>query len=277
MKRLGATGALLFTLTHVVCLPPVVRAGHVSTFEDFGLPANSFNNNAGPSGQFVSGGNTFNNTYSTDFGGFWFGWSVSNMTDTTTPGAANMYSAFTGMGGNGSMTYAMASTFCGANTDPFHPDGSFVNLAAGSNPVSIQVTNSTFSALSMMNGDAYAHKFGPGDYFLLTITGYNSLDGVGGTVGEVDFYLANFLGSNHEIVDTWQTVDLTSLNGAKSLRFGLKSSDNDPEFGVNTPVTFAVDNLTITPEPSSLILLGLGAAGVGLNRLRKRRLGARPA
>ena len=61
--------------------------GGISTFDDLGLPANSYNNNAGPGGFFVSGGNAFNNSYSPAFGGIWSGWSISSMTDTTTSGS----------------------------------------------------------------------------------------------------------------------------------------------------------------------------------------------
>ena len=59
----------------------------------------------------------------------------------------------------------------------------------------------------------------------------------------VDFYLANFLGSNSYIINTWQTLDLSSLAGAESLQFGLSSADNDPTYGMNTPAYFAIDNL----------------------------------
>jgi hypothetical protein len=262
-------------LALVLCLPSAANAGYISTFEDVGLPANSFNNNAGSSGFFVSGGNTFNNSFSpaSFFGGTWHGWAMSSMTDTTTPGFTNQFSAITGSGANGSRTYGVAFTFdeTGGSVNPFHPASSIVNLAAGTKPVSIQVTNTTYAYLSMLNGDQSAHKFGPGDFFRLSITGYSSLGGVGGNVGEVDYYLANFQGSNHYIVNTWQAVDLTSLAGAKSLRFGLESSDNDPVFGMNTPAYFAADNLTVTPEPSSLALLAAGGAGLGLQWLRKRR------
>jgi len=263
--------ALLFGST------AAANAGYISTFEDLGLPAGSVNNNAGPGGFFVSGGNSFNNSFSPAFGGIWNGWAISSKTDTTTPGFANQYSAIPGSGANGSATYGVAFPFAelGA-TNPFHPDASFVNLAAGTKPVSIQVTNTTFAYLSMLNGDSFAKKYGPGDFLRLTITGYNSLGGVGGTVGEVDFYLANFLESNAYIVNTWQTVDLTALAGAKSLRFGLESSNNDPEFGMNTPAYFAADNLTVTPEPASWLLIGIGAAGCGLGHLR-RRVGRRAA
>jgi hypothetical protein len=261
----------LLTSGLALMLTSIAQAGYVSTFEDQGLPPNSFSNNA-PGGVFVSGGNRFNNNHGFVFGfEVWSGWAISSMTDTTTPGFANQYSAITGTGADGSPTYGVAYTFGHpGTTNPFRPDSSFVDLAPGTSPVSIQVTNTTYAVLSMRNGDDFAHKFGDGDFFLLTITGYDSLGGTGGTVGEVNFYLANFLQGNAYIVDTWQTVDLTSLNGAKSLRFALQSSDNHPQFGMNTPAYFAADNLTVaTPEPSSLALVGVGIVGLGLTRLRR--------
>ncbi len=261
----------------VLVLPAPAFAGYVTTFENIGLPANSFNNNAGPSGAFVVGGNSFNNQFSTipGVGGVWSGWAMSTMTDTTTPGFANQFSAIPGSGANGSKTYAVGFTWgTDPPTDPKHPSDSIINLATGTRPLSIQVTNTTYAYLSMLNGDQFAHKFGPGDFLLLTVTGYNSLNGVGQSVGQVDFYLANFLGANRSIVNTWQTVNLASLAGAKSLRFGLESSDNDPTFGMNTPAYFAADNLAVTPEPAAGMLALLGAVGLGMTALRRRRTAA---
>jgi Domain of unknown function (DUF4465)/PEP-CTERM motif len=258
---------ILFLLT-----PAAASADFTSTFEDQGLPANSFQNNAGASGQFTSGGNGFNNTFDPSFGGIWSGWSISSTTDTTTPGFGNQYSAITGSGANGSQTYGVAFTFS-TGVDPLHPDGSIINLAAGSSPQSIDVTNTTYAYLSMLNGDSFARKFAAGDFFQLTISGYDSLNGTGNIVAEKDFYLADFLNGNHLIVNTWQTLDLTSLAGAKSLRFGLKSSDNDPSFGMNTPAFFAVDNFTAAvPEPSTglLVLIGLGVARTVRRRGRRQ-------
>ena len=39
------------------------RADFTATFEDQGLAANAFNNNAGAGGQFLSGGQSFNNNF----------------------------------------------------------------------------------------------------------------------------------------------------------------------------------------------------------------------
>ncbi|MHC5540916.1 DUF4465 domain-containing protein, partial [Singulisphaera rosea] len=223
----------------------------VATFEGLGVPPNSFNNNAGSTG-FNDAGNAFLNEFSSDFGGIWSGWALSTMTDTTTPGFTNQYSAITGSGADGSSTYGVGFTF-GATADPFHPADTFVNLPNGATPQSIQVTNTTYTYLTMLNGDLFTPKFGSGDFFLLTIDGFTGASGTGTKVGEVDFYLANFQGTNAYIVNTWQTVDLSSLAGAQSLQFGLESSQNDPTFGMNTPAYFAADNLTETiPSPTSI-------------------------
>jgi Domain of unknown function (DUF4465)/PEP-CTERM motif len=102
---------------------------------------------------------------------------------------------------------------------------------------------------------------------LLSVQGYSGINGMGMQVGEVDFYLANFLGTNSYIINTWETLDLSSLAGVRSLRFGLQSSDNNASFGINTPAYFAIDNLSllssVVPEPGSSIMLGIGLAGLG--------------
>ena len=265
---------------------PVADAGYnVSTFEDLGLSPNMDLNNAGPSGQFVSGGNSFNNSYDPTYGS-WSGWSISSQTNISNPNGSIpdynfQYTSVTGSGANGSQTYAVANTF-GNGADLLHPATSIVDLAGGNNPLSIQVTNTAYDYFSMTYGDGFAHKFGAGDYLLLTIQGYSSSNGQGTAVGEVDFYLANFLGtdpSRYYIVDTWQTLDLSKLAGAQSLVFGLKSSDNSA-YGMLTPAEFALDNLTAgsasVPEPSSLLLC-LSGIGIGTLAFRRARSGSDPS
>jgi MYXO-CTERM domain-containing protein len=266
--------SIIAALAAAFIIAPVAHAGQVVTFEDFGLPAHSFDNNAGVGGQFVIDGVSFNNAYDATFG-VWSGWAISSMTDTTTPGFTNQYSAIPGSGAGGSQTYAVAFTF-GPTADPFNPSGSYINLAPGTTPVSVQVTNTTYDYLSMLNGDQFAKKFGPGDYFLLDVRGYTGLAGTGTQVGEVDFYLANFLGSNSSIINTWQTLDLSPLAGAESLQFGLSSSDNNSTFGMNTPAFFAIDNLVLgtsaVPEPCGLLSMALGLIGLGGLAWKRRRV-----
>ena len=277
------------TLAILLVMTPAAHAGfNTSTFEDLN-PTQLVNwdrNNFGTPGvtnssYFNSGGNTFNNSYESTFG-TWSGWSVSSQTDVNNPGGQNpdynyQYTAIPGIGANGSLTYAVANTY-GQGANPLHPATSFVNLAPGTSAISAQVTNTAYDFFSMTYGDGFAHKFGAGDFLQLTIEGYTSTNGTGSKVGEVDFYLANFLGADSKsyyIVNTWQTVDLTALAGARSLAFGLVSSDNG-DFGINTPAEFALDNLVsgtaAVPEPSSWLmsLIGLGMGSLAYRRARSR-------
>jgi hypothetical protein len=257
----------------------------IADFENLPLAAGSFYNGdpgglmPGQShdGTFLSGGAKFNNLFATDaqFGfSFWNGWSYSNTTDTTTPGFANQYSAFAGGGSGGSANYGIA--FFGAQPPS-------IELPAGGSPVSIDITNTTYAALSMLTGDAFAKKFGDDretmgivetdfpDFFRLTIRG---ADTGGQAVGSpIDVYLADyrFTGDAEDFVlDTWQTVDLSPLAGAAKLTFAIQSTDAGP-FGPNTPLYFAADNLVINviPEPSGWLLMLAGLGFLALTRWLK--------
>jgi hypothetical protein len=123
-------------------------------------------------------------------------------------------------------------------------------------PLSLQVTNTTYVALSMLNGDAFAKKFGgmtgdDPDYFLLTITGR---DGQNQVTGTVEAYLADYrsgLDLEDYILVDWLSVDLSSLGAARTLSFNLSSSDVG-QFGMNTPAYVAIDNLEIIDRSDPL-------------------------
>lgn len=212
----------------------------VINFEDFPLAPESYNNGSDGSGGFTLQGTFFNNSYNPTWDS-WSGWSISNTTDTTTPGFMNQYSAYPGTGAGGSSTYGVAFTFS--------PGSSFISLPAGFNPLSAQITNTTYAVLSMLSGDQFAKKFGgptgtDPDFLLLSISGFND---AGVKVGGVEFYLADyrFSQSNKDyIVTDWTTVDLRSLRGATSISFSISGSDTGP-FGLNTPAYFALDNLVL--------------------------------
>jgi len=198
-------------------------------------------------GEFISGGLTFNNTYSNDFGS-WSGFAYSNTTDSTTPGFGNQLSSASGDGAANSETYGVAFT---TGSDP-----STIGRTAATNGgifSSLYVNNTTYAALSMENGDSFAKEFGgetgnDADWFLLTIEGFNA---EGGSVGTVDFYLADYRfvdNSMDYIVTDWTQVDISSIGNAAELQFSLSSSDNG-DFGMNTPAYVAVDNIEIgTPD-----------------------------
>jgi hypothetical protein len=218
-------------------------------FEDLKLAEDSFYNGSDGAGGFTSGGASFNNTF-TDFGGgfsSWSGWSYSNRVDTTTPGFDNQYSAITGEGSVGSATYGVSF----ASTDDLGV--SQITLPAGARPLSVRITNTTYAALSMLAGDAFAKKFGgptgaDPDFFKLTITGRAADDD---PLGSVDFYLADFRAAESAgdyVVQDWRSVDLAALDGAAKLGFTLTSTDVG-QFGMNTPAYFALDDLLLSTAP----------------------------
>ncbi|GAA5506610.1 hypothetical protein Rcae01_02063 [Novipirellula caenicola] len=217
-------------------------------FEDLGvgLANESFDNGASGNGQFISNGLTFNNAYNATWGS-WSGWAISNTTDTVTPGYLNQYSAIAGGGAYGSRTYAVSSGYAADLPSITRDSDNGIGFEQ------LSITNTTYAALSMANGDAFAKQFGGADgsdpdWFLLTIEG---VDEAGDSVGTVEFYLADYRFDDDSldyIVDDWTVVDVSSLEGAVKLEFALSSSDVGG-FGMNTPAYFAVDNVVIA-EPS---------------------------
>lgn len=232
-------------------------ATSVVDFEDVGaaLAPESFNN---ASGGFTSGAASFQNSNS---GCCWDGWLYSNTTDTTTPGFTNDFSAFPG-GGSGSDTYGVAFLFGDTS----------ITFANEVEVTSADFTNTTFAALSMLNGDQFAKRFGGDsgddpDFFRLDIEGF---DASGVSTGVVEFFLADYRFSDNTLdtlIDTWTTVDLTSLGAVARLEFALDSSDMAGGF-LNTPAYFALDNLVLVPEPTTASLLALGLVALAAGRRR---------
>ncbi len=239
-----------------------------ATFELIGrtLPPESYNDGRdGPmplSSGFRSGALDFNNVYDSAFGS-WSGWAVSNTTDVTTPGFQNQFSSYVGAGGLGSDTYAVGNAFPGFVVPTIRRDPSSGSFH------SIQVTNATYAALSMRDGDPFAKKFGgptgdDPDFFKLSIAG---VDAGGATVGAVEFYLADFRFTDNTldyIVDQWTTIDLSTLSpSAVELQFSLSSSDVGM-FGMNTPAYFAADNVAILDSDAPTFTVSRNTADVSL-------------
>lgn len=275
MDRLAARGLALLTALILGTPAAALTLG----FEDLGLnlPVDSDPNQpgledyyngysasvAGQPTDFATSGTTFNNDF-TDFGGgcCWAGWGYSQMTDTTTPGFGNQYSAIPGSGASGSATYGVAFTAGGTP----QAETSRITFDQPVSLIEAALTNTTYAALSMRDGDGFAKQFGGAsgsdpDYFLLTITGRDAADAI---TGSLEFALADYRFANDAldyIVLEWVLVDLSDLGTVTALEFELASSDNG-QFGMNTPSYFALDDLTFAPvpEPGSAALLALGLA-----------------
>lgn len=228
----------------------------------------------GPPRTFTSGGATFNNNYNATFDS-WSRWAYSTVNDTATAGFANQYAAYVqptpvgGAGASGSATYAVA-----------FGNSAAVVLPDNYRPDAIKLTNTTYAALSMLNGDPFAKKFGgatgnDADFFKVTIRGL-AADGVTAT-GSKEVFLADYRFADNTqdyVVKDWTAVDLSAdlSSATRRLAFTFASSDVG-QFGINTPTYFAVDDLVISfiapvPEPGA-VLLAAGAAALGWRRWRR--------
>ena len=228
-----------------------VKSQFVADFENLSLSPNSYWNGSNLSGGFTSGDVYFYNDYDTTWGA-WNGFSYSNIIDSTTAGITNQYAARTAAGYNSSTNYVVGN--CYGNT---RLKLITTALLAGVQVTGFYVTNSTYAAISMRDGDSFSKKFGgtsgnDPDWFKLSIIGYKN-----GTIlpDTISFYLADyrFADSTQDyIVKTWEWIDLSPLGNVNvdSLFFGLSSSDTG-SFGMNTPAYFCMDNFT-TSIPFSI-------------------------
>ncbi|MDZ4747874.1 MAG: DUF4465 domain-containing protein [Saprospiraceae bacterium] len=229
-----------FTLLSVVfCLP----SGYTQTmagFENFNLKPGEYLNNASPETGFRSGSIELPNFYDAEFN-YWAGWAVSADTNTITPGFLNQYSSISGAGALGTSTYCIGYIY-----DPI-----IVRLqpnSIGKPMIGMYINNSTYTYLSMRDGDSFAKKFGgetglDPDFLLLTIKKYS-----GGAIDDdsINIYLADYRfpqSKRDYILSDWTYIDLTKLGEVDSLELRMTSSDVGI-FGMNTPAYVCIDQVS---------------------------------
>jgi hypothetical protein len=219
-----------------------LSAQTVIDFENVSLNPETYDNGYAGSSNFFIAGFTFSNIYDAAWGS-WNGFSISNITDNTTAGWGNQYSAFPGSGRNS------------ANYGVYYPEGTI----QGNSSLAIDsfyISNTTYAAISMRDGDGFGKQFGSiyaGDG--TTIDGTNGEDyyrvwviaeGYSGIKDSVEVYLADYRfadNSQDYIVDSWIKVDLSTFGILPySITFRIESSDVG-SFGINTPTYFAIDDL----------------------------------
>lgn len=216
------------------------------SFESYNLNGNDYYNGDDENGNILIGDFTLSNSYNTQWDS-WSGFAISKVQDNTTAGFGNQYASYTNGGANGSSQYGIWY------------DGGTIEFNQLRVVHSLQITNTTYAALSMRDGDQYSKQFGSAngpdgqpdgtngeDWLLLQIIPLNENDELVGDT--IDFYLADYRFANNNddyIVDTWETITFNNLV-AKKLKFLLSSSDNG-QWGMNTPGYFAIDNVAASP------------------------------
>ena len=219
----------------------------VADFENLDIGIDTFKNGSSGEGGFQSGDIFLPNAYDDAFGA-WRGWAISSKQDTTTPGFSNQYSAIDGKGALGTQTYAVGYAF-----DPV-----IIHIASASTPQVINglhLTNSTYTYMSLLNGDAFSKKFGGAsgddpDYLIVTFRYY--INGALST-DSINFYLADFRAEDNStdyIIDQWTFLDLSSFGIIDSLHCTMSSTDIGV-FGINTPTFFCIDEVSTAGTTTS--------------------------
>ena len=184
-----------------------------------------------------SGGVFIDNGYYADLGGFpfWYGMAYSNVIDDTTAGFFNQYASFAGGGSDGQGgadpggMYAVASVGAAVEANGTPLGGSTFTLPESSLINSIDVSNTTYTALYIRDGlDGFGvpdsnpfHQFESGDFYRLFITGF---DGINGTGSETDTVTVELASNDDFLLSGWHTIDMTSLGMVRSVKLSVTSS-----------------------------------------------------
>jgi hypothetical protein len=225
----------------------------VADFETFSLSANSAYSPTTSTPFHTSNASfqySWDNTYSFWSGGF----SYTNKYDSSTAGFTNLYGVRAYKGYTNSATYVVGQ------------DRGVIRLAAGQNTVNgFYITNTTYAYKAMASGSQFSRKFGDTtgtgsgttipqgsypDFFKVIIKGYQN-----GTLksDSVTAFLANYTFTNNAqdyILNTWQYVNTSAIGTVDSIKFFMRSSDVG-QYGINTPLFFAIDNFE-TSAPSTV-------------------------
>jgi len=233
----------IFTLFIFTFSVAFLSAQTVYDFENFGLePGENIVNEMTGEGFRIGSlslPNEYNSTYDS-----WSGWAISADTDTVARGFNNQFSAMAGSGFDGSVNYAVSYAFGGNYISIVDETGVDEAILSG-----MYVTNNAFAYYSMLEGDSFTKKFGGAtgedpDFFSVVFKKYQNGQL---STDSVEYYLADFRAADAAedyILKDWAWVDLSSLGSMDSLFIVMRSSDIGA-FGINTPLYFCVDDITV--------------------------------
>lgn len=254
---------------YAVCMLTAMSASaqiQVADFENLQLPDNSYwqgeldedDEDMGFSTSWFSSGSfDFNNFYWPDYA-TWAFFAYSSRTEKTFKTIADdQCNSITGAGAGGSKIYGVAfpAAYMG-NTVMEVNEGETAAVIPG-----MEVVNTAWVVDCILNGDGYEGPFKTGDWFKLTLTGYND-DEVTATK---EYYLADYRSENeseHYYIDEWTWIDLSELGEVTSVRFSIDSSKANA-YGVTTPTYVCIDNVGKVKDTSSV--KEIGSSSLSLN------------
>ena len=200
-------------------------SGVQRNYESYGEPVTEY------AGSFKSGDLTCNNLYNATYNS-WSGMACSSHIDMDSIGVGNQYSVYATSGAGGSEKFAVICPF----------DSSSCSFDTETEIKSLMINNATYTYWTVKegkDGSGYARKFDAGDYYYMTITGF---DAAGQKTNSINYYLADFRDGKTFICKEWTKIDLKPLGKIKSLSFKLTSTDVSYGY-MNTPGYACIDNI----------------------------------
>ncbi len=204
------------------------------TFDELTLPDTGFWNGVDTSvysGSFGDAVISFNN-FVGDYN--WAGFAFSNWTDTLGATYNNQWSSYAGEA-------ASDSIFCVGYIDTYNNVSPLISFSHKVKIQSLKITNNTYTAQVIKNGNAYSRKFSTdsADYYKILVYAINGTD----TIDTVEVYLADYRTLDSVVVKDWKDVDLSSFDSITAIGFGAITTDMGV-YGANTPLYFCVDDIT---------------------------------
>lgn len=230
MRRL-----LILSLSLLVFTAPARSAQTVVSFDTLLPDPNDYVEDTSASDDAA----TFVNTYYESWGAwYWAGFAFSTVSNVVEATYANQYAAAEPM----SRAYAV-----GYDDGGYHPAPEIL-LDLPAAPKSVLLNNTTYAAGVIRDGNAYARAFTNGDTFVLTLTAY---DIEGHTLAVTNHYLADFRDDSSFIQTNWSELDLSWMPPEVVSIVGTLTTTDVGDWGANTPMYFAMADLTYAYADSS--------------------------
>ncbi len=208
-------------------------------FQNVNIPNGKYNNNSGDAGLFREGIVSLQNNYivEEDYS-LWYGFAYSQMHDVKTSDyTTNEFSAYV-------FNDPQENKFMVGYVSTWNAPSITITFSQPVKDLSFDVANTTITALSMKEGDAYGgKKFTDSDWFKLLVQFYDA-SGDPLFVDDNDNPVPQEipLAQGTQILNSW--IQYTTTGGPVSkVDFLLISTDNDPTFGMRTPAYFCIDNI----------------------------------